>query len=234
MKTIGIMGALPEEIDRVMAGLSERKSEDYAGVTYHHGHRAGRRLVVCCAGIGKANAAATAQVLITKYGAEGLIFSGIAGNMNPEISLGDVVIGQEVFYHDASDHLLAASAPGTAVYTAHPLLVDAARQGCELTGVPYIVGRIATGDQFIDDADTKRRIQQACHPDCVEMEGAAVGQVAMRNGVPFVVLRAMSDSCDEAWATLNAASLDLVKYAETAAAVVVAAIDALKTLDTQI
>ena len=78
---IGIMGAMPEEVDQLCARLEGVTVEDYGGVRYHRGSLAGRQAVVCCAGMGKANAAATTQVLITKYGAEKIVFSGIAGNM---------------------------------------------------------------------------------------------------------------------------------------------------------
>ena len=88
---IGIMGAMPEEVDQLCARLSDVTVEEYGGVSYHCGSLAGRRAVVCCAGMGKANAAATTQVLITRYGAEKIIFSGIAGNMTSKIGIGDVV-----------------------------------------------------------------------------------------------------------------------------------------------
>ena len=103
---IGIMGAMPEEVDQLCARLSGVTVEDYGGVSYHCGSLAGRQVVVCCAGMGKANAAATTQVLITKYGAEKIIFSGIAGNMTSKIGIGDVVIGQTVLYHDADMDML--------------------------------------------------------------------------------------------------------------------------------
>ena len=73
-----IMGAMPDEVDQLCARLSDVKVEEYGGVSYHCGSLAGRQVVVCCAGMGKANAAATTQVLITKYGADRIIFSGIA------------------------------------------------------------------------------------------------------------------------------------------------------------
>lgn len=226
-KKIGIMGALPEEVEQIVSGLEEKKVEEYAGVEYHMGKRSGMRLVVCCGGMGKANAASTTQVLITKYGVNGIIFSGIAGNMSSEIGIGDVVIGDEVIYHDAEDRMIAQSAPFTSVYKADPLLRDAVEQGCRLTGVHYILGKIATGDQFIGDADVKKTIVDKCGPDCVEMEGAAVAQVAMRNKVPFVVLRAMSDNSDVQIEFLGAEKFDVTEYVTTSSAIVVASIDAL-------
>ena len=90
---IGIMGAMPDEVDQLCAKLEQVTKETYAGVEYHQGMLNGRQVVVCCAGMGKANAASTVQVLITKYGAEKIIFSGIAGNMTSKIGIGDVWVG---------------------------------------------------------------------------------------------------------------------------------------------
>ena len=92
----GIMGAMPDEVDQLCAKLENVTVEPYGGVDYHKGTLAGRQVVVCCAGMGKANAAATTQVLITKFGAEKIIFSGIAGNMTSKIGIGDVVIGMHL------------------------------------------------------------------------------------------------------------------------------------------
>lgn len=233
MKTIGILGAMPEEVDLIVGALESTEAEQYAGVEYHIGNRAGYKLVVCCAGMGKVNAAATTQVLITRYGVQAIIFSGVAGNMSPDLSVGDVVIADEVMYHDAQLDMIVQSAPGLERYRSDPLLVDAVKVGCELTNVRYKVGRIATGDMFVGDADTKLRIREKCDPACVEMEGAAVGHVATRNQVPFVVLRAISDESDIDIQTLrkDGKSFDVGEYAERAAAIVVASVDALQRLE---
>ncbi len=92
------------------------------------------------------------------------------------------------------------------------------------------MGRIATGDQFVGDPAVKRAIQEKCQPACVEMEGAAVGQVAMRNKLPFVVLRAMSDNSDEDIDTLrqdDAFQFNAAQYAKTAAAIMIDTVDVL-------
>ena len=78
----------------------------------------GKQVVVCCAGMGKANAASTVQVLCTKYGIDKLIFSGIAGNMTSKIGIGDVCIGETVVYHDAELSMIAQSAPFQTEYPA--------------------------------------------------------------------------------------------------------------------
>ena len=99
-------------------------------------------------------------------------------------------------------------------------MIKAAQESCEENGVRHLVGRIATGDLFIGDSETKRRIEAACHPACVEMEGAAVAQVAAKNDIPFVILRTMSDNCDEAAREkLVVQQFDITEYCRTASTV---------------
>ena len=218
---IGILGAMPEEVDQLCALLDGVTIEPYAGVEYHQGYLGERRVVVCCAGMGKANAAATTQVLITKFGVDRIVFSGIAGNMSAHIGIGDVVVGRRVIYHDAQDDMLVQSAPFTAQYEGDPELVEAALSACRAVGVRAIAGTIATGDQFVGDTATKRAIEQRVHPDCVEMEGAAVSQIAAKNGVPCVILRAMSDNADESgYEVLVVKDFSNSEYVATATAIV--------------
>lgn len=220
-QTIGILGAMPDEVDQLCAALCDLQTQQYAGVLFHTGSLQGRRVVVCCAGMGKANAAATVQLLITKYGATAVVFSGIAGNMTGKIGIGDVVVGKEVVYHDAEDAMLAQSAPFTAQYTCDAGLRRLAVSACQVLGVRAIEGRIATGDQFVGDAATKAAIAQKVAPDCVEMEGAAVCQICARNQVPCLILRAMSDNADEAaHQTLVVKKFSIAAYVKTATAIV--------------
>ena len=185
----GIMGAMPDEVDQLCAKLENVTVEPYGGVDYHKGTLAGRQVVVCCAGMGKANAAATTQVLITKFGAEKIIFSGIAGD---------------------------------------PELIAAAEKACAEAGVKALVGKIATGDLFVGDSETKAAIEAKCAPDCVEMEGAAVSQIAAKNGVPCVILRAMSDNADEdGHEVLVVKKFSIAEYVATATKIVEAMVEAL-------
>ena len=126
----GIMGAMPDEVDQLCARLQDVTCEVYAGVEYHCGTLHGKQVVVCCAGMGKANAASTVQVLCTKYGIDHLIFSGIAGNMTSKIGIGDVCVGETVVYHDAELDMLAQSAPFLKEYRGDPELVQAALDAC--------------------------------------------------------------------------------------------------------
>ena len=208
----GIMGAMPDEVDQLCAKLENVTVEPYGGVDYHKGTLAGKQVVVCCAGMGKANAAATTQVLITKFGAEKIIFSGIAGNMTSKIGIGDVVIGKTVLYHDAQLDMICQNPPFLKEYT----------------GDPELVGKIATGDLFVGDSETKAAIEAKCAPDCVEMEGAAVSQIAAKNGVPCVILRAMSDNADEdGHEVLVVKKFSIAEYVATATKIVAAMVEAL-------
>ena len=225
---IGIMGAMPDEVDQLCARLSDVKVEEYGGVSYHCGSLAGRQVVVCCAGMGKANAAATTQVLITKYGADRIIFSGIAGNMTSKIGIGDVVIGGTVLYHDAQLDMICQNPPYLKEYHGDPVLIAAAEAACQEAGVRYITGKIATGDLFIGDSASKEAIAAKCDPACVEMEGAAVSQIAAKNGVPCVILRAMSDNADEdGHEILVVKKFSIAEYVATATRIVASMIQRL-------
>ncbi len=217
----GIMGAMPDEVDQLCAKLTDVTKETYGGVEYHQGRLGDKQVVVCCAGMGKANAAATTQVLITKYGAGRIIFSGIAGNMSTEIGIGDVVIGKTVLYHDAQLDMICQNPPFLTEYTGDPTLIAAAQAACEAQGVKALVGKIATGDMFVGDSETKNAITAKCAPDCVEMEGAAVSQIAAKNDVPCVILRAMSDNADEAGhEVLVVKKFSITEYVATATRIV--------------
>ena len=160
----GIMGAMPDEVDQLCARLENVTVEPYGGVEYHKGTLAGKQVVVCCAGMGKANAAATTQVLITRFGAEKIIFSGIAGNMTSKIGIGDVVIGKTVLYHDAQLDMICQNPPYLKEYTGDPALIAAAEKACAAAGVKALTGKIATGDLFVGDSETKAAIEAKCAP----------------------------------------------------------------------
>lgn len=216
-----IMGAMPDEVDQLAALLENCRTETYAGVEYVQGEMEGKPVVLCCAGMGKANAASTVQVLASRYGAHRLIFSGIAGNMSSEIGVGDVVIGKVVVYHDAEPDMICQSAPFLKEFAGDPVLIAAAEEACRTLGVHFLTGKIATGDQFVGDSATKAAIAAKCAPDCVEMEGAAVSQIAARNGIPCVVLRAMSDNADEkGHEKLVVKNFSIAEYVATATAIV--------------
>ena len=109
-----------------------------------------------------------------------------------------------------------------------PALIAAAEAACAEAGVKALVGKIATGDLFVGDSETKAAIEAKCAPDCVEMEGAAVSQIAAKNGVPCVILRAMSDNADEdGHEVLVVKKFSIAEYVATATRIVAAMVEAL-------
>ena len=220
MKTIGVIGAMPEEVTLLRDKLSDLETENVAGLTVYSGMLYGKRVVLCQSGMGKVNAAAATQLLITKYSIDAIINSGIAGNMTSKVGIGDVVLSKEVMYHDAQLDMIKQSYPFLEKSTGGENLITAALKACSECDVKAITGRIATGDLFIGDTALKQKIADFCSPDCVEMEGAAIAHVAAKNDIPFIIIRAMSDNADEAGHELLVVKkFDMSVYCDTAATI---------------
>ncbi|MBC8569374.1 5'-methylthioadenosine/adenosylhomocysteine nucleosidase [Zongyangia hominis] len=220
MKKIGIIGAMPEEVNILKEKLEGLGAHHQGGIDIYTGSLHGSQVALCCSGMGKASAAAATQLLITGFDVQMVINSGIAGNMTPELGVGDVAISEEVTYHDATLSMLSQSYPFKERFTADPALVAAAQKACEELSIHSAVGTIATGDQFICEAAVKERIAREYAPLCVEMEGAAIAHIAMKNDVPFVIIRSMSDDADEsAKEKLVIKKFDITEYCQTASAI---------------
>ncbi len=255
--TIAIIGALEKEVRLIWRELEGATVVEDAGLKVVGGSYQGFNLVVTIAGMGTVNAAAAAQYLVTAFGANALVFSGIAGGLNPELHIGDVVVGERLRYLDTDTALVAESAPGLEEFRSSDFLVDLAEETLrshgyvdaslagdpealaraveaakaaayrrDLTGEPprYLRGTIATGDRFVTGGAMRAAAIEATGADCVEMEGAAVAHVAAKNGVDCLVLRAISDNCDEAYDALCDREFDLDEYARTASGLVLAVI----------
>lgn len=192
MKTIGIIAAMDLEMQSLVDKMENAQEEIHASLPYFSGTLNGVSLVVCVCGVGKVNAAMHTQILIDRYAPDCIIQNGVAGSLSPDARYFDVVIGQELVYHDMQTWVLEQFDPLQTVYRADPELARIAQNA-----IPDCrVGRIATGDQFISDADVKAQIATQTGALCVEMEGCAVAQTATLNDVPFLVLRSISDMAD--------------------------------------
>ncbi len=218
MKTIGVIGAMPEEITLLKGKMADVSTEKVAGLEIITGTLHGKNVVLTQSGMGKVAAGAATQLLVTKYGIEAIMFSGIAGNMTSKIGVGDVVLSREVVYHDAEIPMIAQHYPNMDSYFADENLIAAASRACEETDTTYIVGKIATGDKFIGETAQKNAIAAFCDPDCVEMEGAAIAHIACKNDIPFIIIRSMSDNADEtAREELVEKHFDISEYCDKAA-----------------
>ncbi|AHV97112.1 5'-methylthioadenosine/adenosylhomocysteine nucleosidase [Paenibacillus sabinae] len=198
---IGIMGAMDEEIKLLLENMEHSEAVEKAGITYYKGNIGGKSVVVSKSGVGKVNAAVTTQIMIDAFGAAKILFTGVAGALHPDLEVGDIVISSECLQHDMD--VTALGFPRgvipyqeTSEFSADPELVLLAERACRKLDVRYVTGRVLSGDQFIASHETVAMLREQLGGACAEMEGAALAQVCYMNGIPFVVIRAMSDKAD--------------------------------------
>lgn len=196
---IAIIGAMEEEVMIVRNVLENKKSEIVANSEFTAGTLLGKNVVLLKSGIGKVNAAMSTTILIERYQPDVIINTGSAGGLNPDLTVGDIVISQDVCHHDVD-----ATAFGYAYgqvpqmppkFEADEQLIQIAEKSAsELEGIRSARGLIASGDSFMSDPI---RVQSVAEKfpglQAVEMEAAAIAQVAYQYGLPFVVIRALSD-----------------------------------------
>jgi adenosylhomocysteine nucleosidase len=199
---LGIIGAMEQEVETLLSLLENKKSAVHAGSTYYEGTLDGLDTVVVQCGIGKVNAALCVQVLCDCYGVTHVVNTGIAGSLSAQLDIGDLVISEDAMYHDVDCvHFGYAMGqmPGMPVtYTADPVLKTFAYAAAESVNPGHTrLGRVASGDQFVAEKTMKERIIAVTGGLCTEMEGAAIAHAASRNGIPFVIIRAISDKADD-------------------------------------
>jgi len=202
MGTIGIIGAMQEEIDMLLASMEERRTDSQVGFDYDRGLLQGRSVVVCKSGVGKVNAAVCTQLLIDRYKVDAIIFTGVAGALDPELDIGDIVISRSCMQHDMDVSALGfarGAIPYQEVsdFPSDERLIRLAEQAGERVFPGRCrVGKVLSGDQFIADRERVKDLHATFAGSCVEMEGASVAQVCHMNGIPHVVIRSMSDKAD--------------------------------------
>lgn len=204
MKTIGIIGAMEVEVARLKADMEIQREVKKAGMEFCEGILMGQKAVVVRSGIGKVNAAVCTQILVDEFQADAVINTGIAGSLNADINIGDIVISTDVLHHDM-DAVNFGYEPGQIPqmdvfsFVADEALASKAEAVCNKVNpeIKVFRGRVVSGDQFIADKATKNRITELFHGFCTEMEGAAIAQAAYLNEVPFVIIRAISDKADD-------------------------------------
>jgi len=204
--TFGIIGAMEEEIIYIKSKMEILNSREIIGTVVYAGKMNGQNVVLARCGIGKVNAAVCTQMLIDLYNVDCVINTGIAGSMNADVHLGDVVISTKLVQHDFDATSFDDDEPGfiprmgVKFFEADKTLCDLAYENAN--GVLAALnakahkGIIATGDQFIDDTAVKARIAHIFNPLCVEMEGAAIAHACYLNNIAFIVIRAISDNSD--------------------------------------
>ena len=204
MNTIGIIGAMEEEVAILKEKMSEVTVLEKAGMEFFKGILGGQQVVVVRSGIGKVNAGICTQILADVFQVNAVINTGIAGSLKVEINIGDIVLSTDTMQHDVDTREFGyeiGQVPrmDTRTFPADDRLRETALQVCRKVNpeIQVFEGRVASGDQFVADKETKEKIIANTQAYCTEMEGAAIGQAAYLNGIPYLVIRAISDKADD-------------------------------------
>lgn len=203
MKTIGIIGAMEEEVSQIKAKMDIISTKNIVGADFYLGKMSGKSIILVRCGIGKVNAAICTQILIDLYAVDYCINIGVAGGINKELRIGDIVVSKDAVHHDFDttafgDPIGMISRLNERFFAADEELIKAAEDTGKniLKEKNILVGRVASGDQFIAGDEAKAKIAANTKADCVEMEGAAIAQTCYLNRIPFVIIRSISDNAD--------------------------------------
>ena len=200
MNKLAIMGAMEEEIEPLLAHFDSVNVVEFANNKYYEVSYNGLDIVIAYSKIGKVFASLTATTMIEKFGCDTLLFSGVAGGINPELKIGDLIIANKLCQHDlditAFGHPHGYVPGGNVFVESSSNLNKIAKKVALDNGLKVIEGTIATGDQFVHSVDRKNFIETTFKADALEMEGASVAVVCNALNVPFFILRAISDTAD--------------------------------------
>ncbi len=211
-KTIGIIGAMDCEINKLKSKLQNLQEIKKGKLLINTGILHGHNVIVVKSGVGKVNAALCTQYIIDKFEPDYIINTGIAGGIAFGLGVGDLVIGSELVQHDfdvsaigyARGYMCTGVNPDkpTVFYSDKKLIKkyeEAVKKSISLVKVH--TGVIASGDVFVSDNNRKKEIHDIFNATAVEMEGAAIAQTASKNEIPFLIVRARSDLADDNAAT---------------------------------
>ena len=200
---LGIIGAMDVEVATLKEKMENISVSTHAGSDYYEGCLEGCPAVVVQCGVGKINAAICAQILINLYNVTHIVNTGIAGSLCVDLDIGDLVISRDAIHHDFDLRFWnrpIGQVPGMDViaFPADEALMDVAFAAAEAENPGHTkLGRVASGDQFICSKEQKDTIIANTGAICAEMEGASIAHTAYRNGIPFVIIRAISDKADD-------------------------------------
>lgn len=211
MNRVGIICAMAIELEELVSSLEDKEIISQSGYDFYTGRFGSTNVVLVQCGVGLVNAARGTQMMIDIFNPSVIINSGIAGGTGDGLAVGDIVISSDLLQHDfdASPfgyvkgyQCTGAGGSEPTVYTADASLVDAlagaaTAAAAEIGDGEYKraihVGRIVSGDQFIASVEKKTELRELFKATAAEMEGCAIAQTAHYAGIPFAVLRVISD-----------------------------------------
>ncbi len=199
---IGIIGAMSVEIEELRGKLVDPVDEVQSNIRFTRGKLAGKEVVLAVCGIGKVFAAICAQTMILKYAPELLVNTGVAGGLDGGLHIGDIVVATALVQHDM-DTTPLGDPPGlisginVVEFSADEKSREVMADCVKALGLGCKEGLIASGDQFVAGGEKKEFIRRTFGAVACEMEGAAIAHTAYVNGVPFAVIRAISDGAND-------------------------------------
>lgn len=203
MGNIGIIGAMEEEVTTLQEVMTDKKVHSIATMDFYEGKIKDKDVVIVRSGIGKVNAAICTQILIDIFMVKRIINTGIAGSLDAKINIGDMVLSSDALQHDVDVRAFGheyGKIPRMDrwIFEASSEMISKAKTQCKEVNsdIKVYVGRILSGDQFIQDKEKKSWLVSTFKGICVEMEGASIAHVATLNKIPFLIVRAISDKAD--------------------------------------
>ncbi|MBS4217069.1 5'-methylthioadenosine/S-adenosylhomocysteine nucleosidase [Bacillus sp. FJAT-49711] len=196
---IAIIGAMEEEVSLLRSNITDKQMNEVAGCEFTSGQIGEKEVILLKSGIGKVNAAMSTTILLEKYKPDLIINTGSAGGYNPQLNIGDLVISTEVRHHDVDvtifDYEYGQVPQMPPAFLADPSLIETALKAVKnIEGIQAVEGLIATGDSFMNDPERVEFVRNKFpNLQAVEMEAAAIAQVAYQFKVPFVIIRSLSD-----------------------------------------
>lgn len=197
---IGILGPTEREIMPFVSKIENKELQKHAMVNFYTGKYENTEVVAAFSGVCKVNAAIVTQIMIDKFDVTHFILTGVAGGLDERLKIGDIVIANEIAYHDVKEEILTEY---------HPWMEDIyfktdntmAQELIDISKSTYLankchIGRIITGEAFITENERDKLIDKF-KPLCVDMESAAVAHVCYANSIPFIVIRSISDFANE-------------------------------------
>ena len=200
--TVGVISAIPEEYGKLKWD-DEPKTETIINKIFQFGTMNGVKVIAAECGIGKVNASMTTALLLGHFGCDSIAFSGVAGGVNPEYKIGDVLVAEQLIQHDygavVSGQLISAIPgvfPGMVDENedvSYKMSKEMRKQLGDILKDEVRFGRILTGDTYLACSKTRQMFYEQFRADAIEMEGAAIAQVCCNWHKPFVIVRVLSD-----------------------------------------
>ena len=204
MKKIGIIGAMELEVEILKEHMTTTHITQKANMEFYEGTLNGTDVVIVRSGVGKVNAALCVQILADLFDVTAVINTGVAGSLNADLDIGDILVSKDALYHDVDATIFGyqlGEVPqlGCREFIADRHLSELAVEVCRKVNpdIKVSTGRVVSGDQFISSKAVKEHLIQEFHGDCAEMEGASIAHGAYLNKIPFVIIRAISDKADD-------------------------------------